>query len=393
MGALRNFQSVKSVCHTTSVKLIVVIYIIAVSTIMTDAAWGSGRRRTEAFPADLLLVNLTLVERAAETGAFCLDGSLPAYSLDRGYGSGANNWLLQLQSGGWCNDRESCIARKTTFKGSSNYMDKQGVFSGILSNKRCENPDFFNWNRVKLMYCDGASFAGDLYDEESGLYFRGQRIWHAMIADLLENGMKHTKQALLSGCSAGGLAAFLHCDDFRKLLPRNATVKCNSDGGFFLDAKDISGMYSIRSLFNDTVNLQGIVKNLPQACTSSQLDPNQCFFPQHLFPYIQTPFFILNAAYDTWQIDNILVPESADLQGHWHYCKMNPVDCTSTQLKILQGYRMQMLDALETYKESKTGGMFIYSCFGHCQSETQYMWFAPNSTMVNDKEKEWEEAV
>ncbi|GLJ41215.1 hypothetical protein SUGI_0853180 [Cryptomeria japonica] len=107
---------------------------------MTDAAWGSGRRRTEAFPADLLLVNLTLVERAAETGAFCLDGSLPAYSLDRGYGSGANNWLLQLQSGGWCNDRESCIARKTTFKGSSNYMDKQGVFSGILSNKRCENP-------------------------------------------------------------------------------------------------------------------------------------------------------------------------------------------------------------------------------------------------------------
>lgn len=23
------------------------------------------------------------------------------------------------------------------------------------------DPDFYNWNRVKLRYCDGASFAGD----------------------------------------------------------------------------------------------------------------------------------------------------------------------------------------------------------------------------------------
>lgn len=27
--------------------------------------------------------------------------------------------------------------------------------------------DFFNWNRVKLRYCDGASFAGDSQDEVS----------------------------------------------------------------------------------------------------------------------------------------------------------------------------------------------------------------------------------
>lgn len=25
--------------------------------------------------------------------------------------------------------------------------------------------DFFNWNRVKLRYCDGASFSGDSQDE------------------------------------------------------------------------------------------------------------------------------------------------------------------------------------------------------------------------------------
>jgi hypothetical protein len=44
-------------------------------------------------------------------------------------------------------------------------------------------------------------------------------------------------QALLSGCSAGGLAALLHCDDFRARFPLEVPVKCLSDAGFFLDAK------------------------------------------------------------------------------------------------------------------------------------------------------------
>jgi Pectinacetylesterase len=42
-------------------------------------------------------------------------------------------------------------------------------------------------------------------------------------------------QALLTGCSAGGLATYIHCDDLRALLPNAETVKCMADGGFFLD--------------------------------------------------------------------------------------------------------------------------------------------------------------
>lgn len=43
-------------------------------------------------------------------------------------------------------------------------------------------------------------------------------------------------QALLSGCSAGGLASILHCDEFRDLFPSATKVKCLSDAGMFLDA-------------------------------------------------------------------------------------------------------------------------------------------------------------
>ncbi|KAJ8448719.1 hypothetical protein Cgig2_010606 [Carnegiea gigantea] len=108
-------------------------------------------------------------------------------------------------------------------------MNKEEVFSGILSNNQSLNPDFYNWNRVKLRYCDGASFAGN---------------------------SKFGNEALLSGCSAGGLATFLHCDSFTKFLPGNATVKCLSDAGFFLDVTDIELSYSMRSFYYDLISLQ-----------------------------------------------------------------------------------------------------------------------------------------
>ena len=42
-------------------------------------------------------------------------------------------------------------------------------------------------------------------------------------------------QAILSGCSAGGLTSVLNCDRFRGLLPRAARVKCIADAGYFIN--------------------------------------------------------------------------------------------------------------------------------------------------------------
>ncbi|CAK9160935.1 unnamed protein product [Ilex paraguariensis] len=192
---------------------------------------------SESEEPERLLVKMTLVQEASSLGAYCLDGSLPAYHLHRGFGAGEHNWLLQFEGGGWCNDIKSCLERAQTRRGSTSYMNKWEVFSGILSNNASLNPDFYNWNRVKLRYCDGASFAGDAkFDNGTSLlYFRGQRIWQAIIFDLLRKGLGNAKKALLSGCSAGGLASFLHCDNFTGYLPRNTSVKCLSDAGFFLE--------------------------------------------------------------------------------------------------------------------------------------------------------------
>ncbi|ESW17077.1 hypothetical protein PHAVU_007G208200 [Phaseolus vulgaris] len=331
-----------------------------------------------------LMVDLTLIQGAHSKGAVCLDGTLPGYHLDRGFGSGADSWLVHLEGGGWCNTIRNCVYRKNTRRGSSKFMENQIPFTGILSNKPEENPDFFNWNRVKLRYCDGASFSGDGEDESAQLQFRGQKIWLAAMEELMSKGMQKANQALLSGCSAGGLASIIHCDEFRSLFPESSKVKCLSDAGFFLDAIDVSGGRTLRNLFGGVVQLQDVQKNLPKSCLN-QLDPTSCFFPQNMIEHIETPLFLLNTAYDVWQVQASLAPPSADRLGSWNECKSNHANCSSSQIQFLQDFRNQMLSDIKDFSKSSQTGLFINSCFAHCQSERQETWFADDSPLIEDK--------
>ncbi|CAH9120511.1 unnamed protein product [Cuscuta epithymum] len=335
------------------------------------------------------LVNITIVRNGhVARGAVCLDGSPPAYHLDPGFDSGINNWLIQIEGGGWCNNETTCLSRKNTQLGSSLRMEKCLPFSGLLGNNPQLNPDFYNWNRVKIRYCDGSSFTGDVaaVNPKTNLHFRGARVFLAVMEDLLNKGMKNAENAILSGCSAGGLASILHCDSFNALLPAGAKIKCLSDGGYFINAMDISHTPHIEQFFNDIVRTHGSVKNLPPSCTLRMNQPNLCFFPQNVVQHLRTPLFILNAAYDSWQIRNILVPGVADPHGTWGKCRLDITNCTSSQLQIMQGYRWQFLRALSYgLGPSSSRGYFINSCFAHCQTEVQETWFRNDSPRLENK--------
>ncbi|KAF5739756.1 pectin acetylesterase 8-like [Tripterygium wilfordii] len=328
-------------------------------------------------------VGITYVQNVAATGAVCLDGSPPAYHLDRGFGSGINNWLVHFEGGGWCHNVTSCLWRSRSPLGSSKQMDQQLPFSGILI--LFEYPDFYNWNRIKIRYCDGSSFTGDVeaVNPATNLHFRGERIWNAVIQELLRKGMNNAKNAMLSGCSAGGLASILHCNSFKALLPKGTNVKCLSDAGYFIDVNDVSGAKQIEEYFSEIVDLHGSVKNFPRSCTS-RMKPEKCFFPQNVVQPIQPPLFILNAAYDSWQIRNILVPDTADPHGYWGQCKDDIKKCSLSQLKTIQGFRLEFLNALSAVGKSPARGMFIDSCFSHCQTEFQGTWLMPGSPTISN---------
>lgn len=349
--------------------------------------------RTKVSPSTILfdssidLVPLTILRNARLIGAYCLDGSKAGYHFQKGSGSGAHNWVLHIEGGGWCNTKASCRYRKRTPLGSAKYMEQQVQFSGILSRDPSQNPDFYNWNKVKIRYCDGASFAGHRESEFNNgtkLFFRGQLIWRAIMDELFSMGLSKAKEALLSGCSAGGLATLIHCDDFREILPKEANVKCLSDAGFFLDEKDVAGNNTIESFYHDVVNLQGVAGSLDKDCVAKN-EPSKCFFPQQIIKSIKTPIFLVNPAYDFWQIRNILVPDTSDPHGSWFRCTLNIHACSPSQIEVLQGFRNSLLRAVSEFQERKDGGMFINSCFIHCQTWMGETWHAPNSPRINNK--------
>ncbi|CAJ1942025.1 unnamed protein product [Sphenostylis stenocarpa] len=326
------------------------------------------------------LVPLTLVENAISQGAVCLDGSPPAYHFDKGVGEGINSWIVHMEGGGWCKDVNDCLGRKKSRLGSSNQMVEDIYFSGILNNDRQYNPDFYNWNRVLVRYCDGSSFTGDVeeVDPTNNLYFRGARIFSAVMEDLLAQGLEKAENAILTGCSAGGLTTILQCDNFKSLLPSGANVKCVPDAGYFINAKDISGAHFIEEFYSKVVSTHGSAKNLPAACIS-KLTPGLCFFPENVVSHISTPIFVVNSAYDSWQIQNILAPGAADPSDKWHSCKLDLRSCSSDQLRILQDFKEEFEKAVSVVGDSPSKGMFIDACFTHCQTLSTETWFKADS--------------
>ncbi|CAK9040237.1 unnamed protein product [Durusdinium trenchii] len=145
--------------------------------------------------------SLVLLEEAVQTrGAACLDGSPAGYWIEHGWGSGAKRWIIHFQGGGWCISYEDCLARSKTSLGSSlnftaeksktlEYSD--GGVHGYLSNQPEVNPDFYNWNKVFALYCDGSSRNSEVegpvvVGQKEVLYFRGHRILMATMESLME---------------------------------------------------------------------------------------------------------------------------------------------------------------------------------------------------------------
>ncbi|KAJ8448355.1 hypothetical protein Cgig2_021983 [Carnegiea gigantea] len=317
-------------------------------------------------------VPITYVQDAVAKGGVCLDGSPPAYHFEKGFGNGINNWLIHMEGGAWCNNATTCFARTKDRLGSSKLMTTSYTFSGILSNKAKYNPDFYNWNRIKVRYCDGSSYTGDVeaVDPVNKVYYRGARLWRAIMDDLLAKGMNNAQNAILAGCSAGGLGAILQCDNFRALLPSGAKVKCLSDAGFFINTKDITGASHIQEFFAQVVNTHGSAKNLPASCTS-KFSPELCFFPEYAAQAIQTPLFLLNAAYDSWQVKNSLAPGVADRHGTWRDCK---ADITS------DNFLSSTVSLGNSRREDYTSTLAT----GHCQSGTQETWLRDDSPLLDD---------
>ncbi|KAK4434229.1 Pectin acetylesterase 8 [Sesamum alatum] len=323
------------------------------------------------------LVDITLLKSAVSKGAVCLDGSPPAYFFQKGSGDGADNWLIYLEGGGWCGSEHGCDQRTRTEVGSSNLRKGPVYFGQILSSKKSINPDFYNWNRVSVVYCDGSSYMGDV-EGNTDIKRRGARIFDAIMEDLLAKGMKNAKNAILSGGSAGGLGTIMHCDGFRALIPGASRVKCISDSGFFIHAKELLGAKKREEFFGIIMAYHGITKSLPKSCTS-KMSASLCFFPENVVKDIKTPLFFLESAFD----DHQLKKHTFSNDPTWRSCTSNLKLCTPTQLETMKDFRAAMIKTLRGVAKSPSTGIFVHSCYRHGHFYDRNFW--NNSPILGEK--------
>jgi len=257
--------------------------------------------------------SLQLLTSSLANGAACLDGSPPAYYLRPGFGDGVNKWLLFHEGGGWCTSLNDCLARsKTTLGSSKTYPDTWTNNDGYFSPDTTVNPLMYNWNMVYFKYCDGASFSGnnDSVSVVDGtkLYWRGLINLRAYVDDLNANhGLQKGTDFVISGCSAGGLATYLHSDWWGLQIPRTSRIRGMPDSGYFLDY-DSAGTVKYGTSMRWVFQQQNCSSGVNQRCIAANLnaDPSDCFFAEHTTPHLITPIFPLQSRFDSWQIDNIL---------------------------------------------------------------------------------------
>ncbi|XP_060211299.1 pectin acetylesterase 7-like isoform X1 [Lycium barbarum] len=324
---------------------------------------------------DFYEVPKIIVKNAVSKGAVCLDGSPPAYHFEPGFGEGVGNWLVQLSGGAWCTSIEGCLERiKDNNTGSTNIMGPY-TFQGIYSKNQTANPEFYNWNKVLVRYCDGGAFTGNVeyVDPATNLHFRGARIFEAVMEDVLARGLKNVKNAILAGSSAGGYPAMLYCDRFRSLLPNTQRVKCLVDAGYFIHVKNPKQAKGFEDIFNSLVTLHGSTKALPKSCTS-KMKPLLCLFPENIQQYIKTPLFITMSTFDIYQV-------LTTVEDHLHDLIENGT-LTASQKKALRAFRPEFLSTLPKPNNPKLRGVFIDSVNHHTSLLTR--WSPENATMINN---------
>ncbi|XP_057803828.1 pectin acetylesterase 8-like [Salvia miltiorrhiza] len=242
--------------------------------------------------------------------------------------------------------------------------------------------DFYNWNRIYVTYCDQASFLGDtVVDDGQGpiVQFRGSRNFDALVEELLAKGIGAGENVILSGRSAGGLATILHCDGFRARLPNVGRVKCLSDAGFFIRAENIANADYRDHFFASTIQLHNISTLLPTTCTENR-DPSLCLYPEYLVGDVQTPLFLLNSAFDYFQVVSRVVPPSSPDAERWKSCVTQNISCTTADIQLLNDFGGAFFKAINNLPYNPSRGMFIDACFAHSVAYREQYW-SPNSTV------------
>nr|XP_033815841.1 palmitoleoyl-protein carboxylesterase NOTUM isoform X2 [Geotrypetes seraphini] len=263
----------------------------------------------------------------------CNDGSPAGYYLKESKGS--KRWLVFLEGGWYCINKENCDARYETMRRlmSSKEWPSSRTGTGILSSQPEENPHWWNANMVFIPYCSSDVWSGaSPMSDQNDYAFMGVHIIQEVVKELLGKGLDMAKVLLLAGSSAGGTGVLLNVDRVAKQLENMGfpaiQVRGLSDSGWFLDNKQYR-----RTDCLDTITCaptEAIRKGIrywngivPERCKQQfeQGEEWNCFFGYKIYPTLQCPVFVVQWLFDEAQltVDNVYLTGQPVQEGQWLY--------------------------------------------------------------------------
>ncbi|CAM4553728.1 palmitoleoyl-protein carboxylesterase NOTUM isoform X1 [Lepidochelys kempii] len=263
----------------------------------------------------------------------CNDGSPAGYYLKESKGS--RRWLLFLEGGWYCFNRENCDTRYDTMRRlmSSKEWPITKTGTGILSSQPEENPHWWNANMVFIPYCSSDVWSGASSKSEKNEYaFMGALIIQEVVKELVGKGLNNAKVLLLAGSSAGGTGVLLNVDRVAEQLEemgyQGIQVRGLADSGWFLDNKQYRRTDCIDTITCAPTEAirrgirywNGIV---PERCKLQFKEGEEwnCFFGYKIYPTLRCPVFVVQWLFDEAQltVDNVHLTGQPVQEGQWLY--------------------------------------------------------------------------
>ena len=261
-----------------------------------------------------------------------------------------------------------------------------------------DNPTFCHFNRVVVPYCDGASFAGDMEEPQtangtaSPVYYRGKRIVDAVIQTLVADfGLGSASEVLLTGSSAGGMAAYLMADrvyaQLKRAAPHLSKYRVAPMSGFFLEHSNYDGNPVYPDMMKSIFEFTNARSSVSGDCLASRPTDSQweCFLPSVAYAHMNSRVFVLNSAIDMYQAECIfgLRPNPGAANGlnscgelhHGSWCLKHPAlgtPCSDSEIRSVNQYIDDFEGALQRSPANATylragNGAYVHSCHSHSE--------------------------
>jgi len=337
-----------------------------------------------------------VIELDPSTGAKCLDGTNYKFLFTQGSGSGANKFMFSWQGGAYCGYEgldllESCYSRSQGPLGSSSFLPSNGSYysvnsaNGYFSNMQEYNPDFWNWNKVFISYCDGSNHQGHLDNalvyNGTELWFRGHDNTQGIIDYLKDNfGLFQASEVILSGTSAGGQATYFWSHYLQSQFPSTVKLMGLPDAGMFLDGYNYVAQCNFyRERMKLLMNLtKSAETDLFNTCKyHGTADLWKCMMAQYIVEDINIPMFIINSQDDH---------EALRTQIGITCLNVDPSTCTDLDISRIAEFRSGFLDIAHQLVANKTNwGFWLRTCLEHVY-QGSWGWYGQQKNVLNQKE-------